>query len=63
MLEHDVQPGTAEAVFERKLRQKLAARGYQGAELDRKLDELMNAPVRFRLDLSEESSATGLPRP
>lgn len=63
MLDHDVQPEAAEAVFGRKLRQKLAARGYQGAELDRKLEELMNAPVRFRLDLSEDRSASDMPQP
>jgi len=63
MLEHDVQPDAAEVVFERKLRQKLAARGYRGAALDRKLAELMKAPIRFELDLSEESSASDLPQP
>ncbi|HEY1931788.1 MAG TPA: hypothetical protein VGG99_07250 [Acetobacteraceae bacterium] len=63
MLEHDVQPEAAEAVFRRKFRQKLVARGYQGAELDRKVEELMNAPVRFRLDLNEESSAPDAPQP
>jgi hypothetical protein len=53
MLDQDVQSEGAEAVFRSKFRQKLAARGYQGAELDRKVEELMNAPVRFRLDLDD----------
>jgi hypothetical protein len=57
MLDHDVQSEGAEAVFRHKMRQKLATRGYQGAELDRKVDEFMKAPVRFRLDLDEEPSA------
>jgi hypothetical protein len=57
MLGHDIQSEDAEAVFRHKFRQKLAARGYAGAELDRKVDELMRAPVRFRLDLDEEPSA------
>ena len=61
MLEHDIQHEAAEAVFRRKFRQKLAARGYQGAELDRKVDETMNAPVRFRLDLREETQSEDLP--
>lgn len=56
MLSHDTQSDGAEAVFRHKFRQKLAARGYQGAELDRKVDELMTAPVRFRLDLDEAPS-------
>jgi hypothetical protein len=43
----------AETVFRRKFREKLAARGYQGEELDRKVEEVMNAPVRFRLDLDD----------
>ena len=63
MLEHDVRPEAAESVFRRKFRQKLAARGYQGAELDRKVEELMSAPVRFRLDLSEEPTTADLPKP
>jgi len=63
MLHHDVQPDDAEAVFRRKFRQKLAARGYKGAELDRKVEELMNAPVRFRLDLDEEPSARDAQQP
>jgi hypothetical protein len=63
MLEHDVQPEAAEAVFRRKLREKLVARGYKGGELERKLEELIAAPVRFRLDLSEEPSAQDLPKP
>ena len=57
MLDHDVQSESADAVFRHKFRKRLAARGYQGAELDRKVEELMNAPVRFRLDLNEEPSA------
>jgi hypothetical protein len=57
MPDHDVQSEAAEAIFRRKFRQTLAARGYAGAELDRKVEELMNAPVRFRLDLNEDPSA------
>jgi hypothetical protein len=60
MLNHDVQSEDAAAVFRHKFRQKLAARGYQGAELDRKIEELMNAPVRFRLDLDESRSVGNL---
>lgn len=62
MLDQDVQSEGAEVVFRRKFRQKLVARGYQGAELDRKVDELMNAPVRFRLDLDEDPSAQEMPK-
>jgi hypothetical protein len=58
MLDSDVRPETAEAVFRRKFRQKLAARGYQGPALDRKVDELMDSPVRFTLDLTDDASAT-----
>jgi hypothetical protein len=57
MLDHDVQSEDAEAVFRRKFRQKLTDRGYQGAELDRKVEELMNSPVRFQLALDEDPSA------
>jgi hypothetical protein len=57
MPDQDIQPEAAEAVFRRKFRQKLAARGYVGAELDRKVEELMNAPVRFQLELNEDPSA------
>jgi hypothetical protein len=57
MLEDDVHTEDAEAVFRRKFREKLAARGYRGADLDRKVEELMSAPVRFRLDLSEDPPA------
>jgi hypothetical protein len=57
MFEDDVHAEDAEAVFRRKFRGKLAARGYSGAELDRRVDELMNAPVRFRLNLGEDPSA------
>ena len=57
MPDQDMQPEPAEAVFRRKFRQKLAARGYAGVELDRKVEELMNAPVRFQLDLNEDPSA------
>ncbi|MGA3398252.1 MAG: hypothetical protein ABSC95_03450 [Acetobacteraceae bacterium] len=57
MLHHEVKSDDAEAVFRRKFRLKLAARGYQGDELDRKVEELMSAPVRFRLDLDQEPSA------
>ena len=57
MLEDKVQSEEAEAVFRRKFREKLLARGYRGAELDRKVEELMSAPVRFRLDLSEDPPA------
>jgi hypothetical protein len=53
MLDHEVRSDDAETVFRHKFRVKLAARGYQGVELDRKVEELMNAPVRFRLDLDE----------
>lgn len=59
MLAHNIDPDAAEAVFRRKFRQKLAARGYQGADLDRKIDELMNAPVGFRLELQAEVPAQG----
>jgi hypothetical protein len=54
MLDDAVQSEGAEAVFRRKFRQKLVARGFEGAELDRKVEEVMNAPVRFRLDLDED---------
>jgi hypothetical protein len=57
MLEDKIQTEDAEAVFRRKFREKLAARGYRGADLDRKVEKLMTAPVRFRLDLSEEPEA------
>jgi len=57
MPDQDIQPEAAEVVIRRKFRQKLAARGYAGAELDRKVEELMNAPVRFQLDLNEDPSA------
>ena len=57
MADRDSQSATAEAVFRRKVRQKLAVRGCVGAELDRKVEELMNAPVRFQFDLSEDPSA------
>ena len=50
MLDREVQSEGAEAVSRRKFRQKLATHGYQGDELDRKVEELMQAPVRFRLD-------------
>jgi len=63
MLDHDAQSEGADAVFRRKFRQKLSARGYQGTELDRKVEELMNAPVRFRLDLEEDPSAPEMPQP
>ena len=57
MPDQEIQSEAAEAVFRRKFRQKLAARGYAGAELDRKVEELMNAPVRFQLDLDEDPLA------
>jgi hypothetical protein len=57
VLEDKVQSEDAEAVFRRKFREKLAARGYRGEDLDRKVEELMSAPVRFSLDLSEDPSA------
>jgi hypothetical protein len=57
MPDQDIQSEAAEIVFRRKFRQKLAARGYAGAELDRKVEELMNAPVRFQLDLDEDPAA------
>jgi hypothetical protein len=60
MPDRDVQSEPAEAVFRRKCRQKLAARGYAGAELDRKVEEFMNAPIRFRLDLNEDPSTRDL---
>ncbi len=63
MLDQDVQSEGAEAVFRHKFRQKLAPRGYQGSEMDRKVEEFMNAPVRFRLDLDEESSAQDVQQP
>ena len=52
----DVQVEDAITVFRRKFREKLAARGYVGKELDQEVEEMMNAPVRFRLDLSDETS-------
>jgi hypothetical protein len=55
MLDDDVHAEDAKVVFRRKFREKLAGRGYRGAELDRRVDELMNAPVRFSLDLSEDT--------
>ena len=48
-----MQTEDAETVFRRKFRQRFAARGYRGEELDRKVDKFMNAPVRFQLDLGE----------
>lgn len=54
MLEDDVHAEDAEAIFRRKFRVKLAARGYRGAELDRRVEELMSAPVKFRLDLGDD---------
>jgi len=60
MPDQDIQSEAAEVVFRRKFCRKLAARGYAGAELDRKVEELMNAPVRFRLDLNEDPSARDL---
>lgn len=56
MLDHEIRSQDAEAVFRHKFRQKLAAQGYQGIDLDRKVEELMRAPVRFRLDLNDEPS-------
>lgn len=53
MLHDAMQAKNAETVFRCKFRQKLAARGLRGEELDRKVEELMNAPVRFRLDPAE----------
>jgi hypothetical protein len=53
VLHEAAQTEDAETVFRRKFRQKLAAGGLRGEELDRKVEELMNAPVRFRLDLDE----------
>ena len=55
MIDHDIHPMEAEAVFRDKFRRKLASRGYQGAALDRMVEELMNAPVRFQLDLADET--------
>ena len=57
ILVSDLRPETAETVFRRKFRQKLAARGYQGPDLDRKVEEVMNTPVRFKLDLNDDASA------
>jgi hypothetical protein len=57
MLEDAVHAEGAEAVFRRKFREKLAARGYRGAELDRRIEELMGASVRFRLDLNKDPPA------
>jgi hypothetical protein len=53
MLNEDVQSEDAETVFRRKFREKLAARGYTGEELDQKVEELMHAPVRFRFELDD----------
>lgn len=50
MLNEDVRSEDAETVFRRKFRENLAARGYTGEELDRKVEEIMHAPVRFRFD-------------
>jgi hypothetical protein len=57
MLEGDSHAEDAEAVFRRDFREKLAARGFRGTELHRRAGELMNAPVRFRLDLSQDPRA------
>ena len=62
MLDSDVRHETAEAVFRRKFRPKLTACGYRGPELDRKVEELMDAPVRFKLDLSDDASAAAARR-
>jgi hypothetical protein len=58
MLDHDMRSESAEAVFRHKFSRKLTARGYRGAEMDRKVDELMRAPVRFKLDLNDEPSVS-----
>jgi hypothetical protein len=57
MPEDDVHAKHAEAVFRGKFHQKLAAHGYRGAELDCRVEELMGAPVSFRLDLGEDPPA------
>ena len=61
MLEHAVEPENAETIFQRKLREKLAARGYEGDELECKVAEEMAATIRFRLDLGQEPSGTDGP--
>ena len=53
-MNEDIQTEDAETVFRRKFRQKLAAKGYKGIELDHKVEEIMNAPVRFKLNLNKE---------
>ncbi len=49
--EHDLRD--AEGEFRRRLRQKLAARGYAGAGLDAKVDELLRKGVKLRLNVEE----------
>ncbi len=56
MLHEAEQVDDAETVFRRKFRQKLADRGLRGEALERKVKELMTAPVRFRLDLDQTPS-------
>jgi hypothetical protein len=57
VFDDDLQPEEAHAVFRRKFRQKLAAKFYRGADLDRKVEQRMTAPVRFTLDLNEDRLA------
>lgn len=52
-LTEDSSAEDAETVFRRKFREKLAARGYKGDELERKVEAVMNAPVRFHLDTDD----------
>lgn len=54
----DAEYESAEAMLRHKIRSKLAARGLQGEELSSEVERMMNAPIRFRLDLSEDELAS-----
>ncbi len=43
----------AESEFRRRLAAKLKVRGYEGAALERKIEELLRKPVGLRLNLEE----------
>jgi len=43
----------AETEFRRRLAIKLRARGYDGAELEERIDELLRTGVGLRLDIAE----------
>ncbi len=47
----------AETEFRHRLVQKLAARGYEGAAIDRKVEELLRRGVKLRLNIDEITRA------